>query len=298
MQCCAHYTKMLDAKAIVTCPIPCFFLEIFGPNVAVSGAVFSDFVCVDKFTTMSLLFQPNDLHAMAQLARTFKALKVALHQMKRYYENMPVDEESKQQVQFPVFRSFNDCNTIVYKKKINDNVFCGVTNDGQNVIVKFAYEYGKEAHDLCSHNGFAPHLLSTNKVTSWYLMVVMEEVNDATPLRWFYGEHPELKELLKERCRLVLKLLHNNNLCHGDFRDCNILVVPCSRSSFGYDIAVIDFDWSGKAGIATYPFFMNRSEIKWHETASNGMPLCFEHDLHWLDYNFRPAVESDLRYIM
>ena len=85
--------------------------------------------------------------------------------MKRYHENMPVNEESKQQVQFPVFRSFNNYITIVYKEKIKDSVFRAVTNDGQNVIVKFVNQYGKEAHDLCSHNRFAPHLLSISKVT-------------------------------------------------------------------------------------------------------------------------------------
>ena len=123
----------------------------------------------------------------------------------------------------------------------------------------------------------------------------MEEVKDAVPLRQFYGYHPELKKLLKKCCRLVLELLHSNNLCHADFRDCNILVVPCSRSSFGYEIAVIDFDWPGKAGEDKYPFFMNHFEIKWHKTALDGMLLCFEHDLHWLYYNFRPAVESERR---
>ena len=103
---------------------------------------------------------------------------------------MPVDEESKQQVQFPVFRSFNNYITIVYKEKIKDSVFRAVTNDGQNVIVKFVNQYGKEAHDLCSYNHFAPHLLSISKVTSWYLIVVMKEVKDAVPLCQFYGYHP------------------------------------------------------------------------------------------------------------
>ena len=53
-----------------------------------------------------------------------------------------------------------------------------------------------------------------------------------------------------------------NHLCHGDFCDCNIIVAPCLRSLFGYKIALIDFDWSGKAGKTTYPFFMNYSEMK------------------------------------
>ena len=294
---------MLDTKAIVVCPAPCFFLEIFGPNVAISGAVFSDFICVDKLVTMSLLFQPNDLNAMTQLTKIFKAFKLALHRMKKYYARIQVkvqvDEEERKQILFPVFRIFNDCNTpreMMYKEKIRDNVFRAVT-DGQKIIVKFVYQYGKEAHDLCSQNGFAPRLLSVSKVSAWHSMVVMEEVQNAIPLRQFYDNHPELKELLKERCKCVLKLLHTREFCHGDFRDCNILVVPSSRNSFGYEIAVIDFDWSGKAGEHTYPLFMNHIEIKWHNTASDCMPLRFEHDLHWLEYNFRPVVDSQYIHV-
>ena len=31
---------------------------------------------------------------------------------------------------------------------------------------------------------------------------------DAIPLHLFYGNHPELKKLLKEQCQLVLELLY------------------------------------------------------------------------------------------
>ena len=74
MQLAAYYTKSLKGL-IGVCKSPSFLMEIYGPNVAISGVVYSDSVCIDKFTTLSLLFQPHDRPAMIKLARTFKALK-------------------------------------------------------------------------------------------------------------------------------------------------------------------------------------------------------------------------------
>ena len=110
MQGVAYYTKMLDITLIDVCRAPSFLmvLEYFSPNIAISGAVYSDSVSVDKLTTLSLLFQPNDYLAMTQLARTFKALKLALHGMKQYCTNLTTGLSNKEikQLRFPHFKIF------------------------------------------------------------------------------------------------------------------------------------------------------------------------------------------------
>ena len=107
-------------------------LEYFGPNIAISGAVYSDSVSVDKLTTLSLLFKPNDYLAMTQLTRTFKALKLALHGMKQYCTNLTtgLSNEEIKQLQFPHFKTFKNGGAedmITYKEKIKSNVFHAVT---------------------------------------------------------------------------------------------------------------------------------------------------------------------------
>ena len=111
-------------------------------------------------------------------------------------------------------------------------------------------------------------------------MVVMEEVGNAVSLRAYCAAKPDEEEQLKKQCKDVLDLLHGHNLCHGDYRDCNILV------SDGGKVAVIDFDLSGKVSECKYPFFMNHKNIQWPKTASDGKYLQFEHDLYWLERNF------------
>ena len=97
--------------------------------IAISGAVYSDSVPVDKLTTLSLLFQPNDYLAMTQLARTFK---LALHGMKHYCTNLTtgLSNEEIKQLRFPHFKTFKNGDAedmITYKEKIKSNVFHAVT---------------------------------------------------------------------------------------------------------------------------------------------------------------------------
>ena len=156
--------------------------------------------------------------------------------MKAYYLGLkkclsPVETA---QSEFPEHRTFTNMAQIVqklrYTKKLKDHVFHAVMEDGgQSVIVKFVQRYSTEAH-FCADNDLAAHLLGTRQVTTCYSMVVMEEVCDAVSLRDYCGDNPTQMKPLQQECEKVLNLLHDNNFCHGDFRDCNILVVPSGRS--------------------------------------------------------------------
>jgi hypothetical protein len=79
----------------------------------------------------------------------------------------------------------------------------------------------------------------------------------------------------KERLQDLVNRLHFQNLVHGDLRANNIRVV-------GDRVCIIDFDWSGKAGIQRYPDFMNHQEIVWPDGARDGEFLYPEHDIEWL----------------
>ena len=64
---------------------------------------------------------------------------------------------------------------------------------------------------------------------------------------------------------------------HGDLRPSNI--ISCSNTKLG--IAVIDYDWAGKANEAKYPLWMNPACI-WPQNASCGQIITADHDNHWL----------------
>ena len=161
----AYYIKAVDRMTHKTCRAPCFLMEIIGIHMAIYGAVYTNTVCVDRMTPgLWLAFQPNNGLAMAQLARTLKALKVALGHLQQYYTNLP---DCGTHVQFPCFRKFKDETSqqhqteteIMYTAEIKNHVFRAKTDTDKNVIVKFVEKYGSDAHKACAVNGFAPRLL-------------------------------------------------------------------------------------------------------------------------------------------
>ena len=280
----AYYLKLVNRSGGVLkkCPAPCFIVEIVGTHIAIYGAIYTDTVVVDRLTPcLWLAFQPNNRSAMAQLAKTLKALKNALQRLQTYYD--PDLPSADAQAQFPCFREFDyeqQVTQITYTAEIKNHVFRAETNTGKRVIVKFVERYGTDAHKACAREGFAPQLLSVKQVTSQYKMVVMEDVENATTLWSYLRSNPNDKKRLLSRCKEALKALHEKGFCHGDFRSNNILVVPVNTNE--NDIQVIDFDWSGVANTdtCTYPLFMNHVNLQWHETASDGKVLKPEHDLY------------------
>lgn len=284
----AYYLKVVGkGEVLKKCPAPCFLMEIVGTHMAIYGAVYTDTVCVDRLTPcLWLAFQPNNRSAMAQLAKTLKALKNALERLETYYRDLP---SADTQVQFPYFRKFEDIHQqetkITYTAEIKNHVYRAKTNTDKRVIVKFVERYGTAAHEACASKELAPQLLSVQQVTSRYKMVVMEDLENATTL-WDYLCHNRSDmDWLLRRCRKALEVLHKQGFCHGDFRPNNILVIPATNTN-DKDIRVIDFDWSGVTNSDTYPLFMNHTDLRWHETASDGKVLKEEHDLYLLEQLF------------
>ncbi|RKP15792.1 hypothetical protein ROZALSC1DRAFT_18336, partial [Rozella allomycis CSF55] len=112
------------------------------------------------------------------------------------------------------------------------------------VLVKFSLSYGKEVHQHAADNGFAPSLLSVSRTHSGWYCIVMDYI-DIDP------DLPSLDSVLK-----ILKNLHDAKFVHGDVRPGNVVV---SNSK----VMLLDFDWSGKMGVAKYPsFFMNPEVMK------------------------------------
>jgi serine/threonine protein kinase len=141
---------------------------------------------------------------------------------------------------------------------------------GQEIIVKYAETYSADAHQRCyDHEQSAPHLYAHSLLPNGWNMVVMERVAGG----YFKGRRE--KATLQQRLRSAVAHLHAGGLVHGDLRANNVLVV-------GDRVCLLDFDWSGPAGVQRYPGFMNHGQIDWPAGASDGEPLQVEHDNVWL----------------
>lgn len=73
----------------------------------------------------------------------------------------------------------------------------------------------------------------------------MKHISSATPLLNAEGLHDHGHRWIKELQDLAMSF-HSAGFVHGDLRDPNII---CN----GDRVLLIDFDWGGKAGQASYP---------------------------------------------
>jgi len=138
---------------------------------------------------------------------------------------------------------------------------------GQSVFIKFCRSYSTAAHQAVAAAGYAPALLGYEQlVQGWWL--IGQEFVDAVP--W-----DEMVDKPVEPLKAAVRALHAAGFVHGDLRGCNILVAASA-------VYLIDFEWAGPVGTATYPYFMNHADIQWPDGAGDGKLVTESHDLWWL----------------
>jgi len=120
---------------------------------------------------------------MIQIARAFKALKVALDALQSFYDDLSLHPPAvPQQLTFPYVNSVTINNEIVpftYVEELASGrfVFRAQLRGGRE-IVKFAETYSSECHVACYELGIAPEFLACEQVVGGWRMVVMEWLGD------------------------------------------------------------------------------------------------------------------------
>ena len=99
----AHAFQAHKVRRKSVCPT--LLIELAGPNMSISGAVFTDIATCDQLSSMvSLLWQPHS-RLMLQAARCFSAIRKALPRLCNFYEALDQEELNhqapKRQLQYP-----------------------------------------------------------------------------------------------------------------------------------------------------------------------------------------------------
>ncbi|KZT05465.1 uncharacterized protein LAESUDRAFT_633945, partial [Laetiporus sulphureus 93-53] len=122
-------------------------------------------------------------------------------------------------------------------------------------VVKFPVTYNKDAHRMLADKNYAPKLYTGVPVIGGREMVVMERV---------YGkrmcDYPRnsLPNSVFEDIKGALEILHDLKLVFGDLRDTNIMIVEGDgEGKTKVRATLIDFDWVGEDGRASYPALIN-----------------------------------------
>ena len=110
-------------------------------------------------------------------------------------------------------------------------------------------------------------------------MVVMEYVEGLTAHAAFYSEEKgALPDGVHGVVQRAVKLMHDNDMVHGDIRLGNILIAKAGEGDdIGTRVKIVDFDWAGKAGEVRYPLRLSQV-INWPEGVMSYAPITKAHD--------------------
>jgi hypothetical protein len=171
------------------------------------------------------------------------------------------------------------CQSFQYLGKLHPSklVFQAMHGDS-HICVKFVRRYSKEAHIKCASLGAAPSLRGYEILPGGWIMVIMDFLDQESYEPMTTSHHSYFPAI-----HSIVENFHQAGFVHGDLRSSNILV----RSEEGPNpIALLDFDWSGKAGEACYPFKINRKSVRRPDAVRGGQLILADHDKAMLDLLF------------
>lgn len=299
---CGYYLSFCRDQENTNTNMPCFLVNIAGPTFTVYGAVLSGTAIVDPLTpTFHLIWLKNNEKMMLVLSKTFRALKLSLQDLDEYYRNVP---QTYHQL-YPLFPDLNLANEldeiVTYKVRINSQygsyLLWEATLQADNVMLEHLVYvkavqknyYSLQVHRALITNGnHAPFIVDTVERPGGWLLVYMQYLENYVTLNKItHNLDNNERDSLRNEITRVVKILHDQDLVHGDLRDGNILVGRDNGNPCGFDVKLIDFEWSGPVNTARYSHFMNHIAINWPEGAEDGKLVTKEHDNEMLDQTFR-----------
>jgi serine/threonine protein kinase len=258
------------------------------------------------------------------IARCFGAFRKALNALREYYErDLPVlaaqPSDAWPSPCFPYRRTYTSLDTsaehrITYQKRyaLDDEsarkvegdklMWFGISDEGVPLCIKFVRRYSKEAHMLCSLKGFAPKLYGFEELPGGWHMVVMEAIDTSRYTRgdWVRRQLTSLSldsiKGLQEKLKEVVESLHKDGMVHGDLRVTNLLVgnhlFPNNSAAVigDGDFKLVDFDWAGKVGRASYPPTVNLEMARPLSVAAGGL-ISTDHDIEMVGFMFTPLPD-------
>ncbi|THH32634.1 hypothetical protein EUX98_g1567 [Antrodiella citrinella] len=305
-----NWWKQRDVAVIRDrCCCPSFIISIAGPWLCIFGAVLTSKFIVHPLTEMLSIGERSVFEESRQLrlARVFTSLRQCLAQLSSYYDTVdegqnipPLQPGLAHPRFFPYPTSFTDPEhgkqTFEYTGTLNvrgaDVTFMAELKSGETVVVKFVSRYGLAAHRVLAAAGMAPQLHyfgdinGEDDMTDGYQEVLSHGLYEG-PVKMIVMEYIQEKRFkgdvypaeVKASIRKALDTLHAQDLVHGGLRPPNVVV------TLEHKVFLIDFDWSGKEDVTTYPLGLS-SKVPWSQGVGDLAPLKKEHDIGMLETMF------------
>lgn len=169
-----------------------------------------------------------------------------------------------------IYHSLVKAGKLIFRGEISDT--------REKICIKFVRRYSEKVHEFCARNNWAPKLLAFQGLSGGWHMVIMEDLNDYVDL-FRSSLAPDRVEAVKKYVRGMLVQMHQRGYVHGDVRDVNIMI----KNEPDLPVMLVDFDWAGEIGEATYPMNVNRVDVHRPEEAVDNAPIRAEHDMFMLE---------------
>ena len=295
------------------CCCPCFLLTGNGAYFSILGVVFTDkFVVQRLYTEWVGEATPHEEIRLLHLAQVFYALRLAITDLEKYYEQVSKDQSippllvDKPHPRFfpyptrfikyppesnePQWIDF-ECIDVPRIDSTNVSFIVEIKSSDRKLVIKFVERYGLEAHDLLAGEGMAPQLLYCGLLDGQTDVRSPESrVQGSTGARGLYNgpsrmvvmdyiegttmdKTPHPPSDTQAQIERALKVLHDRQLIFGDLRAPNVMIS-------GNKVYLIDFDWAGKVNEAYYPLHLSRN-VTWpgDPRELELEPILVEHDL-------------------
>ena len=270
-----------------------FLVGIAGPNLAISGAVFTERFVVERFTDYIYLgplpsggVESDMGRSIRRVANILVTLRTCMDELEDYYRNLKPRRPDAISGMFPAphFQAYSDGNKrykIEYTERLKRQYASGTVFKGRiewegdegkgkdDVVIKFTNGYCGSAHELLAKMSLAPKLWHCKNEESVGMYVVVMGYVGGKEVGDVLTDEGHMKQL-----RRAMNGLHEAGYAHGNLRGPHLLIAKDG-------LKVIDFDWCGKAGEARYPADINVvSDIEWHEGVCRGGVIEKAHDEH------------------
>lgn len=216
----------------------------------------------------------HDESSMLQLAALMRAIRLCVPRLQQIYKDAVPGTGGKREFPYVTeVRSIDGTETVEFEygaRLGNKLAFeCLAKEDGSRLLVKFsAWGYSVEAHKALAEADFAPRLRAMTILPCGIAVVVMDYVEHVG------HDMSKWNVAWKQQLRPAVKVLHDKSLVHGDLRKLNLLFSTEDR------LRLVDFDFSGKAGVARYPWALTTNNgIQWPDGVASRAILKTEHDL-------------------
>ena len=259
----AYYVQTLEERKPAQCPAPAYLIELVGPQLTISGAVFGRYVFVDKLIDPVWLVTQHNEKAIIKIARIFKALKKAIGEIQKYYEN----NKKMKYPRLPAYKPFND-DLIQYKRTIMPHMYEGTYKEQgatMDVIIRFLERYSIEAHTIMSSKGHAPRIIGKPEIHvvvegTRYQAIVLEKIDYAIYVDVYLRMVRDKVKDIHDDCVAAIKKLHKKGFCYEKPLLQNICFNPSSK-----EIYILNYEWARKKDDTEYPFsdvFKPEQEVK------------------------------------